>query len=263
MIGFRLKFDDISNYNLKNFLLNYVSKFDFFEIKLTNTLLKENKLPYILELSEKYAKGRYSIHLPKDFLNSEFDSNIRQEIIRCLKNFKCTSQIFLILHMPYYYNAEFLQKLSKLTKALEKNYCILLENEKNLKSNLEYLKKIDFVIGYMIQKNIKNIGICFDIGHFQYGILKEGVSSELIYSSLSSLKHFSKYIKEYHLHDYNENQDHLQLRHGIMKLEEVSNFINKINGNCPIILEANINNPDLDGKQQIKIVKKYVLMKGM
>ena len=76
MIGFRLKFDNIPKYNLKDFLLNYISKFDFFEIKLTDKLIEEEKLGYVLELSEKYSSGKYSIHLPKNFLDAEFDKVI-------------------------------------------------------------------------------------------------------------------------------------------------------------------------------------------
>lgn len=263
MVGFRLKFDNISKFNISNFLISYVSKFDFFEIKLTNMLLREDKLRYILKLSKKYAAGKYSIHLPKNFLDEEFDYENRLEIIRILKEIKCIDKISLILHMPYCYDEAFILKLYNLAIELQEYY-ILLENEKILKSNMEYLKSIDSIIKYLVEeKKIENVGICFDIGHFQYGILKEGISSQKIYFSLFEFEYFSKYIKEYHLHDYNQEIDHLHLKDGIMSLDDVSKFIRKINTSLPIILEINIINPDLDGKQQIKIVETEILIKEM
>lgn len=261
MIGFRLKFDDISKSNLKEFLLDYINKFDFFEIKFTNNLLKENKFRYLLELSKEYAAGRYSIHLPKDFFSKEFDDKIKNDIIQILKSVKCREKISLIVHMPYNYDSAFLKRLSEVAKKLKK-YSILLENEKILMSNLQYLKRMDFVISYLIQKEqIDNIGICFDIGHLQYGILQEGILSQTVYDLLNKSKYFLKYIRECHIHDYNEERDHLQLKQGIIKLDEVSKFIIGLNNSFPIIIETDIINPNVDGKEQVEIVKTEIINK--
>lgn len=262
MIGFRLKFDNIPEYSLENFLLNYISEFDFFEIKLTNTLLKEGKLRYVLELSEKYATNKFSIHLPKNFLDVRFDYNSRKKIIQYLNGLKCENKTSLIVHFPLYYDEEFVKCLLKSSNELEEKYYILLENENVDMFNVEYLKMMDSFMQYLIElKKINNIGICFDIGHFEYGIMKEGLEKEKMHAFLLSLQHFSVNIKEYHIHDYIEKRDHLQLKKGVMNLESVSNFLRKINCDIPIIIETNIVNPDLDGREQVKIIKEEILMR--
>lgn len=262
MIGFRLKFDDIAKCNLKPFLLNYISKFDFFEIKLTNNLLKEDKFRYILEISEKYAKGRYSIHLPKNFLDPKFNKDIKKEIIQNLNMLNCKEKINLITHMPFYYDNLFIQESYCILKEVENKYCILLENEKKFEANLKYLKSINDIINCLVETyEVKNLGICFDIGHFLYGLFKENIESDKAYNILLKMRYFGEYIREYHLHDYNERSDHLHINNGKMNLVEVAKFIQKVSINYPIIIETNIINPCCDGLEQIKIVKSKILRK--
>ncbi len=263
MIGFRLKFDNIPKYNLKDFLLNYISKFDFFEIKLTDKLIEEEKLGYVLELSEKYSSGKYSIHLPKNFLDAEFDKDMRKNIIQHLRTFKHKSKISLILHFPLECESNFLNKLYELAKSLNGNYYVLLENERVGRFCLAYLKKMNDTIKYMITiRKVQNVGVCFDIGHFQYGVLREEISQKTVQSYILNLSYFLQYIREYHIHDYNNERDHLQLKTGVMNLTEVSILITKRNKDIPFIIEVNIMNPDLDGKEQIKIVAQEILTRG-
>lgn len=251
-IGFRLNFQNMDLLKVEKFLISYLSNFDRYEIKINSDFISSLKCKQILEVSSRLAKGRYSIHLPKNlFLN-----NIEYErTIQFIKELEATEDcVYLVTHIPYDINKKFLKEFDNLLASLPENYVVLLENQLSY-NNTEYFNSIDrFFSNYT---SVLNVGFCLDLGHMLFGFWNEKTESEKVFYFLSNLLNIMNKVKEIHIHDY-LNKDHLLLGDGIMNLNMTSSFICD-NFKVPIILEVNANN-NYVGMEQVKLLNRCLMM---
>ncbi|MBR6504525.1 MAG: hypothetical protein IKT41_02215 [Clostridia bacterium] len=254
-IGHRLKFDNINPEDLETFILNYIKLYNRYEIKVTKELLSSGKVELLLNISEKIAKGKYSLHVFKDVLNNPDSYDMLQELIKVLSKFDTSNEIFLITHIPQKNILSYLSKIFDISKILPRNYILLLENIVCENKNEGYLKQINTLCCILKANNINNVAICLDIGHLLFGFNKENISEGKAISLLEEMPYILSKITEIHIHDYCE-KDHMKLKEGTMNLESVSNFIKNNGLNVPIILEVNVNEFSVDGIAQIAIIKK-------
>lgn len=249
-IGFRVKFDNIKSENIAKFVIDFLSKFDRYEIKVTNNIISSGKIYPLLEISEKFANGKYSLHLPKDVLSNAQAYAEIQKLIGILQNHKSTEKVHLITHIPYGDFQRYLGYILNIAMKLPENYILLLENEEFSSNNYNYLMQINELCALLCKQGITNVGICLDIGHLLFGFHKEGIKQEACLIQLEKMSSILSMIKEIHIHDY-LNTDHLQLGKGIMDLECVLEFIVKNSLFVPLIIETTVKQPEHDGKEQI------------
>ena len=249
-IGYRMKFDNIEPEDIVKVVTVFLNRFDRYEIKVTNDIISSGKIYLILEVSERVARGKYSLHLPKDVL---YNAQTYAEIIKMLHNCKSTKKVHLIMHIPYDNSQEFLKYILNISMELPENYILLLENERIDRNNYKYLMQIDELCALLCRKKITNIGICLDIGHLLFGFYKEGITQECCLAELMRMSYIIYMTKQIHIHDY-FNTDHLQLGKGIMNLESVLKFIVENGLKVPIIIEATVKQPEHDGIKQVSII---------
>ena len=255
-IGYRLKFDSISPEDIEDFITQYLRLFNRYEIKITEKLISSGNIELILNLSEKKAKGKYSIHALKNVLNDSQEYIIMVNLINMLRKIDILNEVYIVVHIPYN-SFQYLSKVLEISNLLPKNYIILLENVVLKNCNEEYLKQINNLCGTLDEKNIKNIGICLDIGHLLYGCSREDISESRILFKIQEMPNLLSRLKQIHIHDYME-RDHLQLNTGLMNLKLVSKFIKKNDITVPIIIESTVRTPDSDGITQVKIMEELL-----
>lgn len=255
-IGYRVKFDYASPEDIEKFITQYFELFDRYEIKVTNELISSGKAELVFKLSEKMAKGKYSIHIMKNVLNSSQEYISMVNLLKILSNVNALNEIYIVTHIQYN-PFKVLPRIVEISNMLPKNYILLLENVVLTSNNEKYLEQIDDLCNTLDKKNINNIGICLDIGHLLYGCSRENISELSILSKTKKMPNFLSRLKQIHIHDYME-QDHLQLRTGLMNLNLISEFIKKNDKIVPIIIESTVKNPNIDGITQVKIMEELL-----
>ena len=253
-IGFRMKFDDVEPEDIRRIIIEYLQKFDRYEIKITKHLISSGKIKAVLDASEELANGRYSLHLLKNLLSDEQSYAETIQLINVLQDYKTSDMIYLVTHIPSGDLMEYLGKIIDISTKLPENYILLLENEEKNSDNQQYLRQINRLCYALQRKNILNVGICLDIGHLLFDLHNEGISSEIGLALVSKMQYMLSQVKEIHVHDYNE-KSHLQLQKGMMDLGIVSKFIIANSLIVPIIIEATVVRPDEDGVRQVLIMK--------
>ena len=208
----------------------------------------------IIELSEKLASGKYSLHLPKDVLSnlqSYYETNKLLKILQC---YKSTKKIHLVTHIPTCNFKKYLKYILNISKELPENYILLLENEKIDKNNYTYFMQINELCALLHKQNVENVGICLDIGHLLFGAHLEGIEQDYCLHLLNQMPYILFLIKQIHIHDF-YNIDHLQLGNGIMNLKSALMFIVKNNLAVPIIIETTVSQPEFDGIKQVSLIR--------
>lgn len=256
-IGYRLRFDDIISKDIGDFIKNYLELFDRFEIKLTEDLVSFGKLEYILKISEKLAREKYSMHIYKDVFYNNDAYGKMLKLIEVLTRYKPSEKVYLITHIPFQTGLEYLSKVFEIVNVLPDKYVLLLENVELESNNLDYLKQIYNMCKVLEEKNIQNVGLCLDIGHLLYGCSKENISESEVLNMLQEYKILLSKVMQIHIHDYLDT-DHLQLNTGIMNLKIVSEFIVKNKLNVPIIIESTVKLPEDDGIRQVRIMEELL-----
>lgn len=69
-IGFRMKFDSVELEDIVKVVTEFLNRFDRYEIKVTDNIISSGKIYVLLEVSEKLASGKYSLHFSKDVLSN-------------------------------------------------------------------------------------------------------------------------------------------------------------------------------------------------
>ena len=252
-IGFRMKFDNVEPEDIVKVLTEFLKRFDRYEIKVTDNIISSGKIYVLLEVSERLASGKYSLHLPKDVLSNAKSYNETKKLIKMLQHYRSTKRVHLVTHIPYGNFHEYLKYILSISRNLPNNYILLLENEENDSNNYKYLMQIDELCVLLRKQKIANVGICLDIGHLLFGAYKEGITQGCCFVQLTKMSCILSMIKQIHIHDY-FGTDHLQLGKGIMDLERVSKFIVENSLFVPIIIETTVEKPEHDGIRQIFIM---------
>ena len=97
-IGFRMKFDDIKSEDIEKVVTDYLEKFDRYEIKVTKNIISSGKISVLLNVSEKIAKSKFSLHLPKDVLSNKESYDETIKFIEILSHYRSTNKVYLIAH---------------------------------------------------------------------------------------------------------------------------------------------------------------------
>ena len=256
-IGYRLKFDEINSEDIKIFITEYQKNFDRYEIKVTQNLISSGKLELILDISLNIAKGKFSLHLPKDLLNNSESYDLAVKTIEIFKKFNISEKIHLVTHFPKENLLNYFSKIEAISKILPENCILLLENVVVEKDNENYLKKINEICHFLEVENIKNVGVCLDIGHLLFGFSKEKIPERLALRKLQTMTYIMDKIKQLHIHDY-FNTDHIYIGYGMMDFVLVLDFVRKNFKQIPIIIETNVNEPLEDGIEQIIILESFL-----
>lgn len=251
-IGFRMKFDDIKSEDIEKVVTDYLEKFDRYEIKVTKNIISSGKISVLLNVSEKIAKSKFSLHLPKDVLSNKESYDETIKFIEILSHYRSTNKVYLIAHIPHSNYRKFLDRILNISERLPNNYVLLLENEKTSNNN-EYLKQINKICYLLIKNKINNTGICLDIGHLLFGFYEEGIVEEEALSQLKKMTNIVYKIEQIHIHDYLKT-DHLPLKKGIMNIDSISKFIIENDLKVPIIIESTVKKPEQDGIKQVSIL---------
>lgn len=252
-IGFRMKFDNVEPEDIVKVVTEFLNRFDRYEIKVTNNIISSGKIYVLLEISERLASGKYSLHLPKNVLSNAQAYAETKNLIKMLQHYRSTKIVHLITHIPFGSIHKYLKYIFSISMDLPENYVLLLENEKTDSNNYKYLRQIDELCALLCKQEITNVGICLDIGHLLFGAYKEGIIQGHCLEQLTKMSCTLSMIKQIHIHDY-LGRDHLQLGEGIMSLENVSRFIVENGLMVPIIIEATVKQPEYDGVKQISIM---------
>ena len=103
--------------------------------------------------------------------------------------------------------------------------------------------------------NSSKLGVCMDFGHYLFGCLKEGIEQERAIDRL--LKHtlLVKKINELHMHDFNQQRDHLTIGTGNMMMKLIFEKM-PINVSVPIVIESTVKDPNKDGLNQVIMIQK-------
>ena len=252
-IGFRMKFDDIELEDIEKVVADFFKRFERYEIKVTKKIVSSSKISVLLEVSERLASGKYSLHFPKDVLSNTQVYSETKKIIKMLQHYKSTNKIHIITHIPYGNFQEYLKYILSISMDLPENYILLLENGKLDSDNYKYLMQIDELCAILCKQGITNVGICLDVGHLLFGFHEEGKTQEYGLTQLKRMSYILSMTRQIHIHDYCYT-DHLQLGKGLMELESVSKFIVENGLIVPIIIEATVKRPEHDGIKQISIM---------
>ena len=257
LIGYRLKFDEINSEDIKIFIDEYQKNFDRYEIKVTKNLISSGKLELILDVSLNIANGKFSIHLPKDLLNNSKSFDLTVKTIEILKKFNISEKVYLVTHFPKENLLNYFSKIEVISKILPENCILLLENVVVEKENENYLNQINEICHFLEVENIKNVGICLDIGHLLFGCSKEKISERLALRKLQKMTYMMDKIKQLHIHDY-FNTDHIHIGYGMMDFVLVFDFIRKNFSENPIIIETKVKQPLEDGIEQVIILESFL-----
>lgn len=263
MIGYRIK---LNNYiengtiDLNQFLDYYLRMFSIYEVKMNKKLLNSKQLLDILSLCIDKSGERVSFHLPKNMLDTNYIfSEDYEQIMEIFKIIKFNNKIRLITHIPFDFEVpHFIDRLRKTSETIPKNTIVLLENPNGTFNSLENLEKIDDLFWKVNSHKLENIGFCLDFGHLFSELNKEGITNNIALEKLKKFRGLLNSIHEIHLHDYNDQTDHLQLGLGMINIKYVSNFINEFFSKAPIILETDVSNPSVDGFEQVETLKNHL-----
>lgn len=255
-VGFRMKFRKKQYDEIEEIIKQYSVLFERYEIKVTDSFENGEYVRNIINLSKKYLKDKFSLHLPKNILEDGEKLKRCKLLFQILQDMKYDGN--LITHIPFDIDFEKYESiLVQLSQIIPSNSTLLLENIVVEKSS-EYLIKINRLFERIDKSNITNIKFCLDFGHLVFSFYKNDKSQGKALKELSNCINIMHNIREIHLHDFNEELDHLHLGEGVLKLENITNFI-AINGiRCPIIIETTISNPNEDGCKQIELVKQIL-----
>lgn len=246
MIGFRLPRHMIEEKLLKD----YFKIFNFVEIKIGNSISDKELDSLIKLLIEGILQAKVSIHLPK---NSLYDLKEYETCIKILK--KITKykieRINLVVHFEFY-DFTIINRIFYLVSILEEQTILLIENVCKFSKNEKYISEMENVLKIV---NSPKIGICMDLGHYLFGCFKEGIEQERAIDSL--LKHtlLVKKINELHMHDFNQQRDHLTIGTGNMMMRLIFQKIT-INVSVPIVIETTVKDPKKDGLNQVIMIQK-------
>ena len=255
-IGFRIKLKKLNCDELEQFIKQYAVLFKRYEIKVTDDIINKEDINNIIQLSYKYLRNNFSLHLPKRMLEDE------GELKKCIILFKLLQVVHyegeLVTHISNNFDLEgYRDILTTISNIIPDNCILLLENI--VEGDIEYLNKIDKLLHNLKIDNVDNIKFCLDIGHLFFCCYKIGIGQDKILEELKKCKNILINIKEIHLHDFNDTTDHLKIGKGMLNLDIITNFIVKNKINCPVIIESTIENPNNDGCDQIKIVRQILL----
>lgn len=235
-IGFRVKFNEYidSKEKAKEFIDLYFSKFNTMEVKVNEAFVNSSNFEYVLSLLEK---RNISFHLSKDYIN-----NPTREDIILIHTLIGTQNISAVTHMPENMSLRALEQISA-----KNNLNLLLENPTIIK-NYEYLNYL--IHFYQLLECYPRIGGCLDLGHLLFNeIISNGNNYlDVLLKNINLSK-----ILEYHIHDFTEQKDHQKLGDGLMDLENIITTLGDTFLNSRIILESNVDAPDLsDGVGQVR-----------
>ena len=212
MIGFRLPREMIC----ETLLQDYFKNFDFLEIKIGDSI-SDSELEELIRLLLKDTKfAKFSLHLPK---NSLYDLEQYETCIKILKSILKEQETLLI-----------------------ENICQFSKNNKYISELEDALKIVDSL----------NLGFCMDWGHYLFGTSKEGVEQGKAIDILLNHTELIKKIRELHIHDFNQQRDHLTIGTGNMKIDLI---FKKLSINVPVIIETTVKNPKKDGIDQVMSIQ--------
>ena len=86
-IGFRIKLKKFNYDELEQFIKQYAVLFKRYEIKVTDDIINEENITNIIQLSYKYLRNNFSLHLPKRMLKDEM------ELKKCIVLFKLLQDV--------------------------------------------------------------------------------------------------------------------------------------------------------------------------
>ena len=246
MIGFRLPRHMIE----KKLLKDYFKIFDFIEIKIGNSISDKELDSLINLLFECISQEKVSIHLPKNSLYDlkEYETCIK--IIKKIVKYKI-KRINLVVHFEFY-NFIIINRILYLVSILKDQENLLIENVCKFYENEKYISEMENVLKTV---NSSKLGVCMDFGHYLFGCLKEGIEQERAIDRL--LKHtlLVKKINELHMHDFNQQRDHLTIGTGNMMMKLIFEKM-PINVSVPIVIESTVKDPNKDGLNQVIMIQK-------
>ncbi|WP_438431433.1 hypothetical protein [Gorillibacterium sp. sgz500922] len=120
---------------------------------------------------------------------------------------------------------------------------LLLENPSGIVDYKEYLKKLE---GVMTHNKNEKVKLCLDVGHLLFDMLKSRKTPEDFLEILAAIgenPNLQRHIRQIHLHDCSELEDHLNLGEGRMPLGEVGQLLSKHFPGTPLIFEVSL--PDI------------------
>lgn len=256
-VGFRMNFRKKQYDELEKIIKQYSALFEIYEVKVTDSFEKAEHVRSIINLSKKYLKDKFSLHLPKNILEDGEELKKCELLFQMLQDMKYDGN--LVTHIPSDIDFEKYESiLVKLSQIIPSNSILLLENIV-VERSTEYLIKINKLFESLDKSGINNIKFCLDFGHLVFSFYKNDKSQGEALKELSDCINIMQNIKEIHLHDFNGELDHLHLGEGLLKLDNIVNFILTNGIRCPIIIETSISNPNEDGCEQIELVKQILL----
>lgn len=238
-IGFRLKMSkDVEEQFLKEYLEYYYARFTTCEFKIKEKDIIEKDFVKKLYFYEFITDSEFSIHLPKNILTNSNELKTCYKVFYALKGIELKKEKKLITHIPENIDNVVIENLKIVSIALPNNSVLLLENVEN-NSFTEELEKINKILQILEKFQIKNIFLCLDLGHLLSSASVEGLKQKDIFRKLENNKKVMKNIKEIHIHDFDEEKDHLNLFTGLLDQKAICEFINTNQLIVPIIIETN------------------------
>ena len=138
-VGFRMKFSKDHYEELEEMIKQYSTLFGRYEIKVTETFNRVEYVTRIINLSKKYLKNNFSLHLPKNILEDGEELRKCELLFEILQDMNYEGN--LITHIPYDIDFEKYESvLEKLSKIIPNGSVLLLENVV-VEQSTEYLIK--------------------------------------------------------------------------------------------------------------------------
>ncbi len=243
MIGFRLPREMIC----ETLLQDYFKNFDFLEIKIGDSI-SDSELEELIRLLLKDTKfAKFSLHLPK---NSLYDLEQYETCIKILKRIAKykIKQINLVVHFVFY-DSTIIKRIVYLVSILKEQETLLIENICQFSKNNKYISELEDALKIV---DSLNLGFCMDWGHYLFGTSKEGVEQGKAIDILLNHTELIKKIRELHIHDFNQQRDHLTIGTGNMKIDLI---FKKLSINVPVIIETTVKNPKKDGIDQVMSIQ--------
>ncbi len=245
-IGYRVK--PKSDFILEFFDF-YKKSFDSMEIKLNNDMLHAPCMEHIIELATPFEFRHISFHAPKKAFYTETDFNL---MCLFLNSSNVFDNNFLITHFysDISYNQNYITTILKTAKF--QKVSIAVENVEVGKDLLGYLIELkNFAINYGFK-------ICLDVGHLLFSANKCNITNACLIDFFSKDIWWFENIVEFHIHDFNDVECHLNIGSGIANFNDVTRLLAIFKSDCPIILETTISDLSIQGIAEVKILKERI-----
>ena len=259
IVGFRIKMPSNDYMESEKFINYYSTLFRNCEIKVTKEFNSKEYTIKILNLTRELFDNFVSFHLSKNILTGDNEIKTSDKIlISTLEDLNIKT--LLITHFPVCLQLNSINLyVRRANSLLKKTSSTILFENCTCEDYKTYLSSFDIFIEKLKSNNLKDFGTCIDFGHLFYCFNKCNISQSSAIMYLEKFSNIIDSVKEIHIHDFNNQKDHLTIGNGMIGLELIHYFLAKNNINCPIIIETNVNIPEEDGLNQVMACKRKLV----